>query len=70
MHMRLLEIIEITIRILNTDTRHAKSGPMGGCFASITKTARNSVFGGESCFKCFSHIPQKSHETRFLVVKF
>ena len=25
-------IIEMTIRMLNTDTRHAKSGPMGGMF--------------------------------------
>ena len=43
----IIVIIQITIRMLNTDTSHAKSGPMGGCFASITEAARNSVFGGE-----------------------
>ena len=37
-------VIEITIRTLPGS--HAKSGPMGVCFAP-TKTAPNSVFGGE-----------------------
>ena len=44
----ILVIIKVTIRMLNTDTSHAKSGPMGGCFASITKKQHETVFlGGE-----------------------
>ena len=58
----IIVITEITIRMINTDTNtdsngsrrnfgcwwsHEKSGPMGGCFASTTKTARNSAFSGE-----------------------
>ena len=36
--------IEITIRMLSTDTSHAKSGPVRGCFASITKNGTKQCF--------------------------
>ena len=39
----IIVIIAITMQMLHTDAGRAKSGPMGGCFASITKTARNNV---------------------------
>ena len=37
-------IMEITIRMLNTDSSHAKSRPMGGCFAFTTKSSTKQCF--------------------------